>query len=194
MPANMPFHHTLAPVKNRGMAPIGFLNSLLEFLKTAPDEIFAPRKDDKGEMDVYTSVKDRLGPWISLPYRKAAMGEILRVLAAFESSWRPNTGADSTNPAENNDETYSAGLWQISYNSRAFGKDLRDMLYKREIHSGKEFQEWMKRDFNFAAEYTTRLLRHTIRHNGPVRDHHIDQWLSRNSAQELLVMITTPPL
>jgi hypothetical protein len=33
-------------------------------------------------------------------------------------------------------------------------------------------------------EYTARLLRHTTRHHGPVRDHHIDPWLRRDAVRE----------
>jgi len=89
-----------------------------------------------------------------------------------------------TNPTENNPETKSAGIFQISYNSRGFGQDLRDMLAARGIRDGDAFQVRMKCDHPFAIEYTARLLRHTDRHNGPVHRHEIDPWLSRDAVAE----------
>lgn len=180
----MGFNATRTRVLNRGIPPTDFLTNLVNWAKDAPDTIFAVRPDDAGETDIYTDVKPQLGPWTGLQHRKAAMCEVLRILAGFESSWRPGTGADTTNPAENNDETYSAGLWQISYNSRGFGTDLREYLIQHGVTNGAEFQRRMKTDFDFAATYTAMLLRHTIRHNGPVKRHEINPWLSRSAVAE----------
>lgn len=183
----MTFNATRTKVHNRGLPPIEFLTRLVEWVKSAPSDIFTPRANQPGETDIYTSVKPVIGPtgpWTNMLNRRSAMIEVLRVLAGFESSWKPNTGADSANPAERDDETFSAGLWQISYNSRGFGADLREMLIKNGVTNGKLFQAKMKEDFNFAAEYTARLLRHTIRHNGPVKNGYIHTWLSRAAVAE----------
>jgi len=180
----MNFIATKSRVLNRGIPPDSFLQNLVSWAKDAPESLFTPRPDDHGETDIYTDVKPQLGPWTSLLHRKVAMCEVLRVLAGFESSWRPSTGADTTNPAENDDETYSAGLWQISYNSRGFGVDLREYLVQHEVTNGAVFQQRMKTDFDFAATYTAMLLRHTIRHNGPVKRHEINPWLSRAAVAE----------
>lgn len=180
----MTFNATRTRVLNRGIPPTDFLQKLVDWGKVTPDSLFAPRPDDIGETDIYTSIKPQLGPWLSLQHRAAAMCEVLRVLAGFESSWRPNTGADTTNPAENSDESYSAGLWQISYDSRGFGTDLRGMLVAHHVTDGAMFQRLMKDDFNFAATYTAMLLRHTIRHNGPAKRHEINPWLSRSAVAE----------
>lgn len=183
------FNATRTRVLNRGVPPSDFLLNLVNWAKTAPDSLFTPRPDDHGETDIYTAVKPQLGPWTGIQNRKAAMMEVLRVLAGFESSWRPGTGADTTNPAENNDETFSAGLWQISYNSRGFGADLREYLVNHNIRDGAAFQRAMKTDFDFAATYTAMLLRHTIRHNGPVKRHEINPWLSRAAMDEFQQLI-----
>ncbi len=175
---------TVHSVSNRGIPPIGFLNQLIDWGKAAPAEVFSSRKDDPGETDIYTSINPTVGSWHGELHRRAAMLEVLMVLAGFESSWKSNTGADITNPKENNDETYSAGLWQISYNSRVFGDDLMRMLQGADIRNGKKFQEKMKADFNFAAEYTARLLRHTIRHNGPIKGKFIHPWLRKEAIAE----------
>lgn len=181
---------------NRGVAPDVFLNALIDWAPTAPPEIFTPRKEPVPETDIYTAIKPKLwpgGPWTDLRDRTAGMMELLRVLAAFESSYIPTTGADASNRAENNDETYSAGLWQISHNSRAFGQDLRDMLAAANITNGAEFQAKMKDDFNFAATYTARLLRRTIRHNGPTRDGYVEPWLSRGALEEFKSFLPAAP-
>ena len=182
----MPFNHTLQPVANRGSAPIGFLNQVLVWGENEPDITFTLRKDDAEETDIYTVLRKLFSKedWTSLVRRKCWMMEVLRVLAGFESSWKPNTGADTTNPAERDAETFSAGLWQISYNSRGFGQDLRDMLVVYGIHNGAQFQQMMKTNFTFAARWAARLFRHTIRHNGPLRDHHVDAYLKVNAVDE----------
>lgn len=183
------------PIANRGGAPDWFLNQLVPIIRDLDPAVFANRKDDQGETDIFTDIRPFLGPpyrdpnnqpigWVDLLDRRAAMCVVLTALAAFESSFKMTTGADTTNPAENSDETYSAGPYQISYNSRHFGADLRLILGAYKIANGRDFQAKMKSDFTFATIYTASLLRHTIRHNGPIRDHHIDKWLSREAKEE----------
>lgn len=176
----MSYSATKTKVHTRGVPPDAFLDALVAWGKSAPDEIFVARKDDPHETDVFTQIKPILGPWESLVHRKAAMLEVLRVLAGFESSWRWDCGRDTTNSTSVTPTTIEAGAWQVSGNSRAFGQDLRDLAPA----DGGKFQRAMKTDHALAMEYAARLLRHTVRHNGPVLRHEIDQWLSRNAVAE----------
>ena len=171
-----------SPVANRGTPPDGFLSELIAWGRTAPDEIFAVRRDDPGETDIYTHIRPILGPWASMAHRRAAMLEVLRVLAGFESSWDWTCGRDVTNSTSVTPTTIEAGAWQVSGNSRAFGRDLRDLAPA----DGDRFQRAMKSDHPLAMEYAARLLRHTIRHNGPVARGEIDKWLNREAVLELM--------
>ncbi len=142
-------------------------------------------------MDIYTKIKPTLGPWSSNEHRRAVMCEVLRVLAGFESSWKWNEGADSTNPEEDRPETMSAGIFQISHDSLAFGQDLRDLSASVGITNAVQFREQMMKNHPFAIEYTARLLRHTDRHNGPVHRHEIDPFLSRSAVDEFQTLLAS---
>lgn len=113
------------------------------------------------------------------------MLEVMRVLAGFESSWRWDCGRDITNPTSVTPLTIEAGAWQVSGNSRAFGKDLRDLAPA----DGNQFQRAMKQDRLLAMEYIARLLRHTVRHNGPVLRHEIDRYLNREAVAEFMILL-----
>ena len=76
----MAFRATKQKVLNRGIPPDSFLQELIAWGRTAPDEIFAPNQN----ADVYSNVVGVLGPWQGLPHRRAAMLEVMRVLAGFE--------------------------------------------------------------------------------------------------------------
>src|SRR5580693_1899343 len=95
-------------VANRGVPPDSFLDELVAWGKTAPDEIFAPNSFK----DIYSSVFSTLGPWDGLQHRRAVMLEVMRVLAGFESSWNWNEGRDVTNPTSVTSDTIEAGAWQ----------------------------------------------------------------------------------
>jgi hypothetical protein len=66
-------------VLNRGVPPDAFLDELVAWGGTAPDDIFVPNAIH----DVYSSVVGVLGPWRDLNHRRAVMLEVLRVLAGF---------------------------------------------------------------------------------------------------------------
>jgi hypothetical protein len=177
----MTFINTKIRVKNRGVPPDTFLSQIVVWGKSAAEEIFVPRKDDPEETDIYTSIKLELGPWQSLLHRRAAMLEVMRVLAGFESSWKWNEGVDITNKSSLNDIKHEeAGAWQVSFDSRVFGQDLRDVSPA----TPELFIVEMKRDHALACEYIARLLRHTIRHNGPAKRKEINAWLSPASVSE----------
>ena len=44
----------------------------------------------------------------------------------------------------------------------------------------------MKQDHLLAMEYIARLLRRTVNHNGPVKQHEIDPWLRQDAVTEFL--------
>ena len=91
-----------------------------------------------------------------------------------------------------------AGAWQVSSDSLAFGQDLKDLV-KREVGTldGIKFQKAMKANHPLAMEYVARLMRHTMRHNGPLykdrsrfkgklrdEEQSIYPWLSRDAVAE----------
>lgn len=177
----MNFVATKERVSNRGIPPDSFLSQLVQWGRAAPEEIFAPNPF----FDIYTSVKKVLGPWKDLHHRRAVMLEVMRVLGGFESSWEWEEGRDTTNSTSITDQTIEAGLWQVSANSMNFAQELKDLVM---MHAGTlngiKFQEAMKTDHALAMEYIARLLRRTVRHNGPVLRHEIDEWLSRDAVEE----------
>lgn len=168
-------------VKNRGVPPDSFLVELIDWGKLADPLIFAPNTAS----DVYSSVYNVLGPWESPLHRKAAMLEVMRVLGGFESTWDWTEGVDTTNSTSVTPYTIEAGLWQVSANAMYFGEDLKTLV---RAHAGSldgdAFQAAMKHDHPLAMEFIARLLRHTVRHNGPVLRHEIDPWLRRDSVKE----------
>lgn len=85
----MSYTATKQHVSNRGVAPDSFLDQLVDWGKAAPEEIFMPNAFS----DVYSSVRNTLGPWEGIGHRRAVMLEVMRVLAGFESSWDWNEGA-----------------------------------------------------------------------------------------------------
>ena len=147
---------------------------------------------------MYASVTEELGPFNTIPYRKACMLEVMRVLAGFESSWDWNAGTDTSRISKDTPENTEAGAWQVSADSLAFGQDLKDLVM-REVGTlnGIEFQKAMKANHPLAMEYVARLMRHTMRHNGPLfkdrskftgklreKEQSIYPWLSREAAEE----------
>ncbi|MCW5889260.1 MAG: M15 family metallopeptidase [bacterium] len=183
----MSYDATRQHVANRGRPPESFLDQLVGWGKVAPDDIFVPNTVS----DIYSSVKNTLGPWQGLYHRRAVMLEVMRVLAGFESSWDWNEGRDVSNPNSDTPEEIEAGAWQVSANSMRFGPELSDLVRQ---HTGgstdpEAFQARMKSDHSLAMEYVARLLRRTTRHHGPVRDHHIHAWLRRDAVDEFLDLL-----
>ncbi len=177
----MTYVATRQKVLNRGTPSTAFLDELVAWGRKADASIFAPNAHD----DVYSSVAGSLGPWRDGSHRRAAMLEVMRVLAGFESSWNWNAGRDVTNPSSVTPETIEAGAWQVSANSMSFGPELKELvLRKAGSLDGTRFQAAMKHDHELAMEYAARLLRRTTRHNGPVKRHEIDAWLRRDAVAE----------
>lgn len=168
-------------VLNRGVPSDEFLAELIAWGRSAPEEIFS--KNDV--YDIYSSVKNELGPYKSIGHRRAVMLEVMRVLAGFESSWNWNEGRDTTNPQSNRPDTTEAGAWQVSADSMTWGADLT-ALVDRSIGSrdGNAFQSAMKSNHALAMEYVARLLRHTVTAHGPVKRREIHPWLSKKAVVE----------
>ena len=175
-------------VHNRGRAPNAFLDELVDWANTAPDEIFKPNQIH----DIYSNVVGELGPWQGPKHRKAAMLEVLRVLGGFESSWDWNEGVDVTNPESNTPCTEEAGIFQCSGNSMNFDPTLKELLKKETGRTDCEtFKTETKSNHPFAIEYCARLLRFTVRHHGPIRDRDINQWVRRDAVAEFESFLTT---
>lgn len=171
-------------VANRGVPPESFLNELIDWAKTAPDEIF----ERNSRQDIYSNIASELGPWQNFIHRKAVMLEVLRVLGGFESSWMWNAGVDKTNP----DSLIctcreEAGIFQCSADSMSFSPRLKSLLY--EAAGGETCEAFIlatKSNHKFAIEYCARLLRCTVNHHGPVKGRYINPWLRRDAVAEFV--------
>ncbi len=186
----MKFQATLHPVKGRGAPPEPFLTELVTWAKDAPDEIFAPNDD---EQDVFNRLAPLLGPWESPLHRRAAMCELLRCLAGFESSWHWREGVDTTNKTSMaNVEGQETGIFQVSFDSlnlddvKGTSPDLHDCVRNYcdgmiDVHT---FIDRMKSNHTFALEYGARLLRNNFFWDGPIKRHEIDSSLHRPAVEE----------
>jgi D-alanyl-D-alanine carboxypeptidase len=170
-------------VHNRGRPPDEFLHELVTWGRAA-DEVIFQRNE---VFDIYSSVVSKLGPWRDGMHRRAAMLEVLRVLAGFESAWDWRAGRDETNPASGTPCTQEAGAFQCSGDSMSFDPGLREMLVRAGGDGSCEsFIEVSKSNHPFALEYCARLLRITIQHHGPIRGRHIHPWLRRDAVDEFV--------
>jgi len=195
-----------ATVKNRGTPPDSFLDELISWARTAPDEIFVPNNE---QYDVMTRLKPLLGShvdtdaegdpiyvWDNLQHRKAALLELLRCLAGFESSWNWNEGVDKTNQTSmHNIEGQETGIFQVSHDSLRLDKSgtLKQWLSKHletAVNNAQEFIDAMKSYHSFAIEYAARLLRISYKWDGPILRHEIDSSLSRAAVQEFISLIS----
>ncbi|MGH8522193.1 MAG: hypothetical protein ACREU9_12405 [Gammaproteobacteria bacterium] len=168
-------------VHNRGKPPESFLNEIIDWARSAPDEIFQPNEIQ----DIYSNVVADLGPWKSLTHRKATMLEVLRVLGGFESSWKWEEGVDITNPDSNTSCTEEAGIFQCSGNSMSFDTTLKGLLMQATGKTDCEtFKEETKSNHEFAIEYCARLIRFTVNHHGPIKRKEINSWLRRDAVAE----------
>jgi len=176
-------------VFNRGQPPVAFLDQLVDWGVAAANEIFVA--NDKP--DIFASVKNELGPWANDLERRAAMLEVLRVLAGFESSWDWNAGRDITNPHSNTSCTEEAGILQCSGDSMAFDHSLKNLVQAVAGTTDCDtFRDTIKSNHPFALEYCARLLRFTINHHGPVKGHHIHPELRHDAMAEFLGFLQEP--
>lgn len=196
----MTFFATKARVHNRGQPPDEFLEELVKWGRSAPDEIFITNALN----DIYTKVRPELGPYTSLMHRRAVMLEVMRVLAGFESSWDWTEGVDTSRMGGDTPENSEAGAWQVSYDARRLALELMELIKAKGIATGVEFQRVTKFDHPFAMEFVARLMRYNTKHNGPLykgeermairkslrgEEHSIYPWLSRSSTVEFQKLI-----
>ena len=174
-------------VLDRGRPPVAFLNELVDWGVSAPAEIFARNN----RTDIYSVVGAELGPWANDLERRAAMLEVLRVLAGFESSWKWNAGVDTTNPHSNTACTEEAGIFQCSGNSMSFDASLKSLF---QAVSGATdcdtFRATTKANHTFAIEYCARLLRFTVNHHGPLKHKHALPWLRKDAVAEISTFLS----
>lgn len=176
------FSATKKAVSNRGVPPDGFLAELVEWGKKEEEAVFGM---NASLSDVYASVRPDLGPWMSLMHRRAVMLEVLRVLAGFESSWNWQEGVDQNNAASlAHADGAEAGAWQVSFDSTRLDPGLAALARAAGVHDAASFQVVTKQNHPFAMEYIARLLRVTVRANGPVVRKEINRWLSREAVAE----------
>ena len=197
----MIFQFAKAKVYNRGVPPDSFLTELVEWGRTASNDIFALNPYN----DIYSKTKAELGPWESDKHRRAVMLEVMRVLAGFESSWDWTEGVDTSRLGNDTPENSEAGAWQVSYNARNLATELRVLLSNNSIKNGIEFQQAMKFNHPLAMEFVARLMRHNTKHNGPLykgkerdairkslrgNEHSIYPHLSRNAVSEFQTLLS----
>lgn len=192
-----------SPVKGRDFPHNfdAFLDELVMWARSAPDEIFAPNNESGDVMNKLRVLLASQG-WDGaagsperLLHRKAAMCELLRCLAGFESSWHWNEGVDKTNQASmHNIEGQETGIFQVSHDSLWLDKNgtLKTWLEKSmatAIHDTREFIDAMKSYHSFALEYAARLLRISYQWDGPIKRGEIDSSLSRDAVQEFKALL-----
>jgi hypothetical protein len=183
----MTYIATKQRVLDRGVPPDSFLDEMIIWGKYAPADIFISPGSSN---DIYVNVLPYLGPFEGLSHRRAVMLEVMRVLAGFESSWKWSDGRDISNPRSYTTATTEAGAWQVSSDSLNFGQELKNLVRsKAGALDGNTFQKAMKTNHPLAMEYIARLLRRTIRHNGPIRDRHIHKWLRKDAVAEFQTLV-----
>lgn len=191
--SDSPYSACKARVHTRGVPPDSFLDDLVAWGRSAPESLFTVND----RPDIYGNIRAELGPWQGILHRRAAMLEVLRVLAGFESSWHWNEGVDVTNKTSMaNIEGQETGIFQVSANATHFDPSLRDFVIATigTMNDGAgtryngfvigKFIAEMKQNHAFAIGFAARLLRFTVKHNGPVLRREINPWLRRAAVAE----------
>jgi hypothetical protein len=178
-------------VKNRGEPPDSFLTELVEWGRGAPEEIFAPNPNPA---DIYAYAKPILGPWENLLHRRAAMLEVMRVHAGFESSWNWNEGVDVTNQTSMTHlDGQETGIFQVSFDSTHLGTSINQFAISKGIGTVGSFIPEMKSNHRLALEYYARLVRVSIKWAGPLLRHEVDPWLSKASVSQFEELLSSLP-
>lgn len=169
----MTYQEVLHDVSGRGRPPKKFLDGLIVWARKEDASVFAPNDNPD---DIYARMRGELGPakgpWTDPLDRQAAMCEGLRVLAGLEASWNYNEGVDVTNrSSQRNIEGQETGIFQVSHDSLKLDKTgglrrfVRGYLGTDDV---QEFIDQMKFDHLFAYAYVARLLRVSVRWDGPI--------------------------
>lgn len=186
----MIFFATRVRVKDRGVPPESFLTELVAWGRSAPDEIFAQNSEPD---DIYVSVREELGPYYGVPYRRSVMLEVMRVHAGFESSWNWTEGVDQTNKSSLAHKTgQETGIFQVSFDSEWIenGK-MKPFAQAKGITDVDSFIPKMKSDHALALEYYARLVRINVKWAGPIVRREIHPWLSRASVNEFANLLSS---
>lgn len=185
----MNFSATRERVLNRGIPPVEFLTELVEWGRSAPEEIFAPNPNPA---DIYAIIRPELGPWTLPIERRAAMLEAMRVHAGFESGWNFDEGVDVTNKTSVANKTgQESGAWQVSFDSEVLGHEaLKPFAEAHGIGQADDFISRMKSDHRLAMEYYARLVRVNIRWAGPLVRREINEWLRRGAMAEFQSLLS----
>ena len=185
----MTFLATKAKVSNRGHPPDSFLTELVEWGISADEEIFASNGNPH---DIYSDIVGLLGPWKHLLHRRAAMLEVMRVHAGFESSWNWDEGVDISNQTSmSHIEGQETGIFQVSFDSTFIANGaMRSFVVANGIPTAGSFIKEMKSNHKLALEYYARLVRINIRWAGPLLRHEIDPWLSRDAVAEFQQLLS----
>lgn len=191
------FRASKVRVSNRGVPPDSFLQTLVDWGKSAPAQLFAPNDN----FDIYSIIAPvlgppapELGPWTDPASRCAAMLEAMRVHAGLESSWNWNEGVDTTNKTSlANLSGQETGIFQVSFDSIYLGGPSHPMRtfaathgVATDIHA---FIEKMKSDHVFALDYYAHLVRNNVKWAGPLISHAVNTWVSRASMNELKALL-----
>lgn len=186
------FHYCFAPVANRGTPPAAFLEQLLTWGRTAPDDIFAPNASSQ---DIYSLITPALGHSDDMTMRRATMLEVLRVLAGFESSWNWNEGVDITNLASmRNIQGRETGIFQVSFDSLGFDPDALVACVTRHTVERPDvltFLGAMKQNHTLAMEYCARLLRVSSKWDGPIERGDVRRVVNRFARDEFYELLKT---
>lgn len=179
----MKFIATKTKVLTRGVPPDSFLTQLVEWAHYATDDIFAVNPN---QHDIYAHIRPILSPWKNFLHRKAALLEVMRVHAGFESSWDWNEGVDITNKTSmTHKEGEETGIFQVSFDSTYLGNGaMKPFALDNGIGHVDSFIAKMKINHTLALEYYARLVRVSVRWAGPILRHEIDKWLSHAAVKE----------
>jgi hypothetical protein len=179
----MEFFATKARVFNRGQPPDSFLDQLIRWGMREKSEVFDPNPNPD---DIYALIKPVLGPWSSLLHRRAAMLEVMRVHAGFESSWNWDEGVDVTNQNSlENIEGQETGIFQVSFDSTYIDHGaMKPFAVENGIGTAGSFIPAMKSNHLLAMQYYARLVRVSIAWAGPLKRGEVNEWLSRSSMKE----------
>lgn len=184
----MTFNETKKKVANHGVPPDGFLTELVTWARNAPLVVYVPNDEPD---DIFALIKVKLGPWQNLGHRLAALCEVMRVHAGFESSWNWNEGVDHGNKRSLTHKTgEETGIFQVSFDSEWIEHDkMKAFAVANRLDTPETFIPAMKSNHPLALEYYARLVRINVAWAGPLRDKLILPHLSRLAVKEFQGLI-----